>query len=211
VPSTEQPSSGACRWRNAVGVQKNSSTHGSAFALQAMGCRLLLALFLASWGGQFVSMLIEVGNEASQHGQPFSMDEFWPRFFSATFENWQSEWLQLLVQAVVLLGMKHVLFKADALDMEQVQLDLAEIKEHLGIPSREEWTVEATCTSTFASTSGRERVSAPGRAPPAGLEPATRCLEGSRSLQLSYRGSPTKVQLDVDAGRNACELGPASR
>jgi hypothetical protein len=25
-------------------------------------------------------------------------------------------------------------------------------------------------------------------APPAGLEPATRCLEGSRSIQLSYRG-----------------------
>ena len=52
------------------------------------------------------------------------MSEFWPVFLSATFENWQSEWLQLLVQAVVLLGMKHVLFKADAEDMEQVQLDL---------------------------------------------------------------------------------------
>ncbi len=58
------------------------------------------------------------------------MDEFWPRFFSATFENWHSEWLQLLIQAVVLLGMKHVLFKADALDVEQLQLDLAEIREH---------------------------------------------------------------------------------
>ena len=33
--------------------------------------------------------------------------------------------------------MKHVLFKADAEDMEQVQLDLAEIKEHLGIPPRD--------------------------------------------------------------------------
>jgi hypothetical protein len=80
---------------------------------------LLFALFFASWSGQFIAMLIEVGNEASQHGQSFSMDEFWPQFFSATFENWQSEWLQLFVQAVVLLGMKHVLFKADALDMEQ--------------------------------------------------------------------------------------------
>ncbi len=97
---------------------------------------LLLALFLASWAAQFVAMLVEIGNEAQQHGQPFSMEEFWPRFFSATFENWQSEWLQLLVQAVVLLGMKHVLFKVDALDMEQMQLDLAEIKEHLGIPPR---------------------------------------------------------------------------
>jgi hypothetical protein len=101
---------------------------------------LLLALFLASWLGQFVTMLVDVGNEARQHGEAFSMSEFWPRFWSTTFENWQSEWLQLLVQAVVLLGLKHVLFKADALDMEQVQLDLAEIKEHLGIPPRDEPT-----------------------------------------------------------------------
>jgi len=98
---------------------------------------LLLALFLASWGGQFVAMLIEVGNEAREHGESFTMADFWPQFWSSTFENWQSEWLQLFVQAVVLLGMKHVLFKADAQDMEQVQLDLTEIKQHLGIPPRD--------------------------------------------------------------------------
>jgi hypothetical protein len=98
---------------------------------------ILLALFLASWGAQLVAMLIEVGNEARQHGEAFSMSDFWPQFWSSTFENWQSEWLQLLLQAVVLLGMKHVLFKADAEDMEQVQQDLADIKEHLGIPPRE--------------------------------------------------------------------------
>ena len=101
---------------------------------------LLLALFLASWGAQLIVMLIEVGNEARQHGEAFSLSEFWPQFWSATFENWQSEWLQLFVQAVILLGMKHILFKADAEDMEQVQLDLAEIKEHLGIPPRDEAT-----------------------------------------------------------------------
>ena len=103
---------------------------------------LLLALFLASWGAQYISMLIEAGNEARQHGQSFEMSEFLPTFWSATFENWQSEWLQLLVQAVVLLGMKHVLFKADAADMEQVQLDLTEIKEHLGIPPRDSVTAQ---------------------------------------------------------------------
>jgi len=101
---------------------------------------LLLALFLASWGAQFISMLIEVGNEARQHGEVFSLSDFWPQFWSSTFENWQSEWLQLLVQAVILLGMKHILFKADAEDMEQVQQDLAEIKHHLGIPPRDEAT-----------------------------------------------------------------------
>ena len=101
---------------------------------------LLLGLFLASWGAQFVTTLMEVGNEARAHGESFQMSEFWPQFLSATFENWQSEWLQLLVQAVVLLGLKHVLFKADAIDMEQVQLDLAEIKDHLGIPPRDSLT-----------------------------------------------------------------------
>jgi hypothetical protein len=101
---------------------------------------LLLFLFLASWVGQFVAMLIESGNDARAHGQSFQLDEFWAQFLSATFENWQSEWLQLLVQAVVLLGLKHVMFKADALDMEQVQLDLAEIKTKLGIPPRDDLT-----------------------------------------------------------------------
>lgn len=52
-------------------------------------------------------MLIDIGNEARQHGEPFTMEEFWPR------------------------GMKHVLLKADALDMEQVQLDLTESRGFL--------------------------------------------------------------------------------
>lgn len=104
---------------------------------------LLFALFAASWLGQLVAMLVESGNEARSHGETFSMSEFWPQFWSSTFENWQSEWLQLFVQAVVLLGMKHLLFKADAEDMEQVQLDLAEIKQHLGIPPRDEATRSA--------------------------------------------------------------------
>ena len=103
---------------------------------------LLLALFLASWAAQYVSMLVEVGNEARQHGQSFEMSEFLPQFWASTFENWQSEWLQLLLQAVILLGMKHVLFKADAADTEQMQLDLTEIKEHLGIPPRDSVTAQ---------------------------------------------------------------------
>jgi hypothetical protein len=94
---------------------------------------VLVALFVASWAGQFVSMLIEVGNDAREHGQTFAMSDFWPRFWSATFENWQSEWAQLIVQAALLLGLKHQLFKADAEDMEQVQADLSDIKDHFGI------------------------------------------------------------------------------
>jgi hypothetical protein len=95
---------------------------------------LLLVLFLASWAGQLVFGLAEARQEATEHNQDFAMADFWATFFSATFENWQSEWLQLLVQAVVLLGMKHLIFTADAEDMEVVQRDLVEIKKALGLP-----------------------------------------------------------------------------
>jgi hypothetical protein len=101
---------------------------------------IMFVLFVASWIAQFCMMLIEAGNDARAHGEQFAMSEFWPRFFASTFENWQSEWLQLFFQAIVLLALKHVLFKADAEDMEQVQLDLAEIKQHLGIPPRDDLT-----------------------------------------------------------------------
>jgi len=38
-------------------------------------------------------------NEAEQHGQAFTWWDFFPQFFSSTFENWQSEFLQLVWQA----------------------------------------------------------------------------------------------------------------
>lgn len=59
-----------------------------------------LAFFLISWLLQFIFQAIEVGNEAQQHGESFQWGEFFPQFFSATFENWQSEFLQLCWQAI---------------------------------------------------------------------------------------------------------------
>ncbi|WP_104522376.1 DUF6766 family protein [Blastococcus atacamensis] len=56
-------------------------------------------LFLLSWLGQFLFQLAEVSNDAAEHGTNFEWSEFWPQFFSATFENWQSEFLQLVWQA----------------------------------------------------------------------------------------------------------------
>ena len=38
-------------------------------------------------------------NEAEQHGQSFEWNQFFPQFFASTFENWQSEFLQLVWQA----------------------------------------------------------------------------------------------------------------
>ncbi|PWU49121.1 hypothetical protein DLJ46_10195 [Micromonospora globispora] len=57
------------------------------------------ALFLFSWIGQFFLQMTVESNEASQHGQSFAWSEFLPQFFASTFENWQSEFLQLIWQA----------------------------------------------------------------------------------------------------------------
>jgi hypothetical protein len=57
------------------------------------------AFFIVSWVGQFVFQMIEVRNEAQQHGQDFTWGDFFPQFLQSTFENWQSEFLQLLWQA----------------------------------------------------------------------------------------------------------------
>jgi hypothetical protein len=59
-----------------------------------------LTLFVLSWTGQFVFQLISVRNDAQEHQQPFQWSDFFPQFFSSTLENWQSEFLQLVWQAV---------------------------------------------------------------------------------------------------------------
>ncbi|NUT34703.1 MAG: hypothetical protein HOV79_16715 [Hamadaea sp.] len=57
------------------------------------------ALFLFAWLGQFITQSIAVTNDAREHGQQFSWSEFFPQFLASTFENWQSEFLQLVWQA----------------------------------------------------------------------------------------------------------------
>jgi hypothetical protein len=56
-------------------------------------------LFLLAWIGQFVFQAIDFGNEAADRGEVFAWAQFWPAFLASTFENWQSEFLQLLWQA----------------------------------------------------------------------------------------------------------------
>jgi hypothetical protein len=53
-------------------------------------------------------MVLTERNEVGQQGQSFTWNEFLPQLFSSTFENWQSEFLQLVWQAaglaILLLG-----------------------------------------------------------------------------------------------------------
>jgi hypothetical protein len=96
---------------------------------------VLLLLFIGSWVGQFVTQLAEFRQEQRTHEQPFVWSEYWSAFFASTFENWQSEWLQLVFQAILLLGAKHLIFKVDAEDMERVEAKIDDIRDRLGLPT----------------------------------------------------------------------------
>ena len=55
-------------------------------------------------------------------------------------------------------------------------------------------------------TRARDRKSAGPLAPRGGIEPPTRCLEGSRSVPLSYRGADAKGSEPLAAGASAQQL-----
>jgi hypothetical protein len=88
-------------------------------------------LFLGSWLGQFAAQAAEVSNEAQQHGQAFQWSEFWPQFLASTFENWQSEFLQLIWQAA---GLAFLYFWGSSQSREsddRVEAKLDEVLERL--------------------------------------------------------------------------------
>jgi hypothetical protein len=76
---------------------------------------VLLLLFVASLFGQYLTQLAEFRNQAQALAEPFLWNEFWPAFGSSVFENWQSEWAQLLVQVA---GLKWLLFRGSAQSKE---------------------------------------------------------------------------------------------
>lgn len=97
---------------------------------------VLLALFVGSWIGQFFTQMAEFRSEQREHGLGFVWSEYLSAFFSSTFENWQSEWLQLVFQAILLLGAKHLIFQADAEDLERIERKLDAVRERVGAPER---------------------------------------------------------------------------
>lgn len=94
---------------------------------------VLLVLFLGSWVGHFFAELAEFTADQEQHGQEFAWSDYLPVFTASTLENWQSEWLQLVFQAILLLGAKHLIFKVDAEDQERLEQKIDEIRGRLGI------------------------------------------------------------------------------
>lgn len=92
---------------------------------------ILLAFFIGSWGGQFISQLQVVRQESEQHGQEFQMDEFWPEFWAATFENWQSEWLQLFTQALLISGLSAYVFRKQDEEHFKTQMMIEDLQKQI--------------------------------------------------------------------------------
>lgn len=94
---------------------------------------LLLVLFAGSWVGQFFTQLAQFRSEQQLHGEPFAWTDYLTQFGASTFENWQSEWLQLVFQAILLLGAKHWLFQVDAEDMERIERKIDALAKERGL------------------------------------------------------------------------------
>jgi hypothetical protein len=78
---------------------------------------ILTLMFLASWIGQLIAQLPKVDEEG------------WSEFWSATLENWQSEFLQLAVQAVLVVGLASILFQVSKQDVSRIEGKLDELLE----------------------------------------------------------------------------------
>jgi hypothetical protein len=100
-------------------------------AFRNWGAVIILALmFVGSWLGQWTTQWTEYVSEQEAHSQPADLDGFLPEFWQATFENWQSEFLQLVFQAILVaswIGGQY-LFRADyAADKEDVERIMSEL------------------------------------------------------------------------------------
>jgi hypothetical protein len=80
---------------------------------------ILFALFLGSLIGQYVYQVVLSGEDLN-------------KFLSAVFENWQSEWIQLFLQALLIQGLGHVLYRKETEDQERMERKLDKILAAVG-------------------------------------------------------------------------------
>jgi hypothetical protein len=93
---------------------------------------VLLALFLGSWVGQLASQWQVYTDEQAAHGESTSAGDFVPEFMASTFENWQSEFLQLFSFAVLAALFIHKGSAESKDGEERLEASLRRIEEHLG-------------------------------------------------------------------------------
>jgi nucleoside recognition membrane protein YjiH len=91
----------------------------------------LLAFFIASLIGYFFAELAVVAKDAQAHGQAFTWSDFQAQFWSGVLENLQSEWAQLWVQAVFVVGFADKIFKKSQEETDQIKAELRKLHEEV--------------------------------------------------------------------------------
>jgi hypothetical protein len=103
--------------------------------LRDYGLGVVLALlFLVSWILQSLTGWVEFASEQQTHGQAAQLfgdsGYFWP-WMQATFENWQSEFLQLFTMAVLTAFLIHKGSTESKDGDDELMLQLTAIREEL--------------------------------------------------------------------------------
>lgn len=94
---------------------------------------ILVALWAGSAAVHAAALWRVQAADAAEHGQPYGWADYWPALANATAENWQSEWAQLAVQALLLLSpLSARLWRADRNadkdDVARIEAQLAELR-----------------------------------------------------------------------------------
>ena len=110
---------------------KTEYTRKNTFLQRWTAVFILFTFFFLSWGGQFASQLAQQKQQSADHGQQFQMEEFWPTFWSSTFENWQSEWLQLATQAILIAAFADYLFRKGNQDHYKTHLMIEDLRKEI--------------------------------------------------------------------------------
>lgn len=114
---------------------------------------VLLALFLASWLVQSVAGWVEFQAEQQSHGQVaqiFGPDGYLFVWARSTFENWQSEFLQLLTFVVLTTYLIHRGSAESRDGQDKMQASLDRIERRLQAISSQEEGSEPVATRNAA-------------------------------------------------------------
>ena len=91
----------------------------------------LAALFLGSWFLQGVFQWQEFVNTQEEHGQQAKIEDFTTEFLSRTFENWQSEFLQLFTFVVLTTYLIHKGSHESKDSNEEMMMKITRIENNL--------------------------------------------------------------------------------
>jgi hypothetical protein len=112
-------------------IRVERAAHRSVWREFALGI-ILLVLFLVTWVAHAAAQWQTFTDEQLSHGSSPKFGDFLAEFAQATFENWQSEFLQLF-SFVVLAALYIHKGSAESKDgEEQIQASLRRLEEHLG-------------------------------------------------------------------------------